>query len=94
MGCPGSVVECATCKLEIVGSITGSTEVAVRLCSWARPLPTRVPSRSRSKSGYLVRPRRLVFVISYAPQNLRLPGCMLPGELRRLMNKQGPVTSG
>ena len=45
-------------------------------------------------SGYLVGPRRLVFEISSVRQHLRLPGCMFPGELRWLMNEQGPVTRG
>ena len=84
----------AICNREIAGSSRRRAEFAVMLCSWARPLPTRAPSRSRSESGYLVGPRRLVFVISYTRQNVWLTCCMLPGELRWLMNEWDPVTKG
>ena len=60
----GSVVSCATCKREIAGAITAGLNLLLTLCSWASPLPIRVPSRPRSKSGYLVGPRRLACVWS------------------------------
>ena len=44
------------------------------LCSWAKPLPKRAPSWPKSKSGYLVGPRKFVCVTSRVRQNLWLPG--------------------
>ena len=70
MGRRVSVVECATCKREIAGSIAVGLNLLLTLSSWAKPLPTRATSRSRGKSEYLVGPRRLVCestVVMYRP---------------------------
>ena len=90
----GSMVACATCKREIAGSIAGWAQFAVTLCSWARSLPARAPSRPRSKCGYLVRPRRPVLAIRLCASKVVAARLyMPPGELRWLnMNEQGPVT--
>ena len=97
VGGRGSVVTCATCQRQITGAIAGCAQFAVDavfLRSSAKPVPHTCASRSRSKSGYPVGPRRLVCVISHVRQNLWLPGCTLPKDLRWLMNEQGFCDQG
>ena len=89
-----SVVACATCKREIASWVVDWTEVAVdavllRQCLYPC---IRAPSRFRSKSGYLDRERVKLCIWLVTCTNLSLRGCMLPGELRWLINEQGPVS--
>ena len=46
----------------------------------------------RGVKGRVVGPRNLVHVSGSVDQNLWLPDCMLLGELKWLMNEQGPGT--
>ena len=88
VGRRGSVVACATYKRGIAGSIPGCAEYACfDVVLLGKALCSHVHSLDPGISGYLVGQWRLVCLNSAVRRKWQ-PGCMLPGELRWLMNEQ------
>ena len=85
--CCGSVLVCATYKWEITDSIPGWAELCSNVVLLGKTLGPHVHSRDPGVSGYLVGQWRLMCLNSSARWQWHL-GCMLSGELRRLMNEQ------
>ena len=86
--CRGSVVACTTYKQEITGLIPGWAELCFNIVLLGKVLCPHMHSLNPGVRGCLVGQWRLAFGNSSKCWKWQL-GCMLPGELRWLMNDQG-----
>ena len=81
------MVACTTYKRQIAGSIPGWAELCSDVVLLGKALCPHMHSLNPGVSGYLVGQTRLVCLNSSARRKWQL-GCMVPGELRWLMNEQ------